>query len=84
MKQLATVWTAHVKEADKKKSFEDAVRNSTVALGRLKEILLEEDKALSNSSLKSPTGDPSWAFTQAHISGERNRIKKILDLISFI
>ena len=84
MKQLATVWTSHIKDSEKKKGFEETVRNSTVALGRLKEILIEEDKALSNASLKSPNGDPSWAFTQAHISGERNRIKKLLDLLSFM
>lgn len=84
MKQLATVWTSHIKDAGKKKSFEDSIRGSSTALTRLKDILIEEDRALNNSSLKSPSGDPSWALTQAHIVGERNRIKKVLDLISFL
>mgnify|MGYP006276020863 CR=1 FL=1 len=82
-KSLATVWTKTAKDSEKRKALEDAIRNSTTALGRLKDILIEDDKILSNSQIMAPDKDPSWALTQAHISGERLRIKKILDLLSF-
>lgn len=82
-KSLATAWTKAIKDAEQRKSFEDLVRNSTTVLGRLKSLLEEEDKALSNSQLQAPDKDPSWALTQAHISGQRLQIKKTLDLLSF-
>jgi hypothetical protein len=82
-KALATAWTKAAKDPEKRKALEDAIRNSTTALGRLKDILIEEDKVLSNSQIAAPDKDPSWALNQAHISGERLRIKKILDLLSF-
>lgn len=83
-KALATAWTKTVKDPEKKKGLEDAIRNSTTALGRLKEILTEDDKVLSNSQIMAPDKDPSWALSQAHVAGERLRIKKVLDLLSFI
>ena len=82
-KQLVTVWTKAEKDPERKKSLEDLIRNSTTVLGRLREILEEDDKVLSNSQLHAPDKDPSWALTQAHISGQRLQIKKTLDLLSF-
>lgn len=84
MKPLSLVWTKHLKDPEKKSGLEGAIRNSATALGRLRDILLEEDGILSSSQISQPDNDASWAFKQAHISGERLRIRKVLDLLSFL
>lgn len=82
-KALATAWTKAARDEEQRKSLEDLIRNSTTVLGRLRTLLEEEDKALSNSQMQAPDKDPSWALTQAHIAGQRLQIKKTLDLLSF-
>ena len=82
-KQLATAWTKAERDSDKRKLLEDVLRNSTTALGRLRDLLTEEDNSLSAAQLQAPDKDPSWALTMAHISGQRLQIKKTLDLLSF-
>lgn len=82
-KALATGWTKSVKDPEQRQALEDLIRNSTTVLGRLRTLLEEEDKVLSNFQLQAPDKDPSWALTQAHISGQRLQIKKTLDLLSF-
>lgn len=84
MKPLSTAWTKHLKDAAKKAALEGAIRNSGAALTRLRDLLREEDAALSNLQISQPDNDASWAFKQAHISGERSRIRKALDLLSFL
>lgn len=84
MKPLSTAWTKHLRDASKKKSLEDAIRNSSAALTRLRDLLKEEDATLNSLQISQPDGDASWAFRQAHLSGERLRIRKILDLLSFL
>lgn len=84
MKPLSTAWTKHLKDPEKKANLEGAIRNSQAALTRLRDLLLEEDAALSNNQVSQPDNDASWAFKQAHISGERLRIRKVLDLLSFL
>lgn len=84
MKPLSTAWTKHLKDQERKANLEGAIRNSTAALTRLRDLLLEDDAALSNLQISQPDNDASWAFRQAHISGERSRIRKVLDLLSFL
>jgi hypothetical protein len=84
LKPLSTAWSKHLKDKSKKSDLESAIRNSTVALYRLKDLLREEDAALSNLQISQPDNDASWAFRQAHLSGERLRIRKVLDLLSFL
>lgn len=82
-KALATAWTKAERDPEKRKLVEDAIRNSTTALGRLRDLLTEEDNSLSATQLQAPDKDPSWALTMAHVSGQRLQIKKTLDLLSF-
>lgn len=84
MKSLSTAWTKHLKDTEKKVALEGAIRNSGAALTRLRDLLREEDAALSNLQISQPDNDASWAYRQAHISGERARIRKVLDLLSFL
>lgn len=84
MKPLSTAWTKHLKDQERKTSLDGAIRSSTAALTRLRDILKEDDAALSNQQISQPDNDASWAYRQAHISGERSRIRKVLDLLSFL
>jgi hypothetical protein len=84
MKSLSTAWTRHLKDAERKSDLEGAIRNSTAALTRLRDLLQEEDAALSYQQISQPDNDASWAYKQAHVSGERLRIRKVLDLLSFL
>lgn len=85
MRSLATVWTKHLKDPQKKRDFEQAVRHSTLALGRFKQILQDELDSLENVSTSLDEFDsPSWAFKQAYRNGEKARIKKTLELLSFL
>jgi hypothetical protein len=83
-KALSTAWTKHLKDPEKKKALEGAIRNSVAAMTRLRDVLQEDDAALSNQQVSQPDNDASWAFRQAHLSGERLRIRKVLDLLSFL
>jgi hypothetical protein len=84
-KTLPVVWTKHIKDPDKKQNFESAVRASTTALGRLIEIIDDEERALESSSLTiKDFDDPSWAYKQAYRNGEKARLKKLRELIDFI
>ena len=83
--KLATVWTQGVKEQKQREDFETTVRNSTVALGRLYEILEEQEKSImSQSSLSSDYSQTDWAFKQAHRNGQLETLRKIKELLEFI
>lgn len=84
MKPLSTAWTRHLKDADRKEKLEGAIRNSQTALTRLRDILREDEAGLSVQQIHPPDSDASWAYRQAHIAGERFRIRKMLDLLSFL
>jgi hypothetical protein len=84
-KSLPVVWTKHIQDPEKKKNFEQSVRASTTALGRLLEIIEDEERVLESSSFSLKDFDtPSWAYKQAYINGEKSRLKKLKELIDFI
>jgi hypothetical protein len=83
MKPLSTAWTQHLSGKDKD-DFEVIVRNSTLLLTRLKEIIEESERALhSQSHSVSDFSDPNWSHKQAFRNGELARLKKMKDLIPF-
>jgi hypothetical protein len=82
---LPIEWTKNLKSKSDKEDFEKTLRNSTVAMFRLKEILESWDNGLNSKELREDTyADASWAFKQAHRNGERATIKKLLDLLSYM
>lgn len=84
-KSLPLAWTKHLSDPKAKENLELSIRNSTSALGRLYQILEDEERALENSSLTiKDFDDPSWAFKQAYKNGEKARLKKLKELIDFI
>lgn len=85
MKNLAIQWTEKTKSDHAKKELEKAIRASTPALGRLKEILEGQLKAIENEEIKSSSYEKaSWPYFQASLNGEKKRIKMILELLSFL
>lgn len=85
MKGLNTVWTRKISDPKKKEEFEKAIRASTTMAQRLLEILDEEEASLDSSSLSVNEFDnPNWALKQAYLMGDKARIKKLRDLLSFI
>lgn len=85
MRNLSLEWTKGIREADKKQAFEDAVRNSTTALGRLYDILSEREEELLRAECNVSDYDtPNWATRQAHRNGERSQIRKLRDLLAFL
>jgi hypothetical protein len=59
------------------------VRNSTLLLTRLKEIIEDYERQLQNNSLSlDDFKDPNWSHKQAHRNGSYSAYKKIKDLIT--
>lgn len=76
------VWTNHLPDQEKP-AFEAMVRNSTLLLSRLNEILSDEEKTVYRSLTKD-FDSPNWSHEHAFRLGELSRIRKLKDLISFI
>jgi len=85
MRAIATKWTKHLKDTQKKKDFEQALRHDTLVLGRLLELLREDLQSLENKETSSEAYEcPSWAYKQADLNGAKRELKKIISLIDFI
>lgn len=77
------MWLAHLgKDGEEKKEFLMALRGSDLVLERIEEILVGyldavETRSLSLDSYKNP----SWAYFQADVLGEKRAYTKLLKLI---
>lgn len=82
---MQSIWFKHISDPDKKTDFEKLLRNSTLSLGRLREIIRELKEALHKTERSSSVYEsPSWAFQQAHINGMLQAYSNIDQLLSFI
>lgn len=85
MTKLRMIWTQHLKDQDKKDNFEQALRNDTLVLGRLQEILDIKIEELESQETKlEDYENPSWAAKQAHRNGYKAGLKFVEDLLSFL
>jgi hypothetical protein len=85
MKALATEWTKHCKTPEAKARLEGLVRNSTISLGRLREIVQARIQALQTTERKPETYDsPNWAYKQSHTNGMLAAYNNIDQLLSFL
>lgn len=83
MKPLSTAWTQHL-SGDAKSDFEKIVRNSTLLLTRLQQIIDEKEKALLGTSYSlSDFEDPNWSHKQAFRNGQLADLKFFKTLIPF-
>lgn len=81
---LAMAWTQDVRtDLEKKKAREDAVRNSTIALSRLRQIIQQQITVLQKQTLQKP-GTADYATSQAFFNGGITELNGILDLLKFL
>lgn len=84
MRKLSVEWFKGV-DPSKRDTFEQAIRNSTVAMSRLYELVDEWEKEIDSAEAKIDDYDnPSWSHKQAHRNGDRSRLRKLRDLLSFL
>lgn len=71
--------------ADKKQQIEAALRSSPVLVRQLNKLLDRWENELSAAESRISDYDtPSWGEKQAHRNGDRSRIRKLRDLLSFL
>ena len=79
----STEWFMDI-SPDRKEGFEQTLRNSTLILRQLSHILDRWEEDLNSAESKLSDYDtPSWEAKQAHRNGDRSRIRKLRDLLSF-
>lgn len=84
---LPVEWTKHIPrdEPEQKADFESVIRNSRVALGRIKELIDERLASLNAVEFSEKAFDnPNWASLQAYRNGRARELKSLQDLLSFL
>lgn len=83
--RLAIDWTKHIKDPQGKADYEKAIRNSTLALSRLKDICKERiNNNIAGQSSLSSYDNPNWGLVQADSVGYRRAMNEIDQLLSFL
>ena len=84
MRALATEWTKHCKTPEQKEKLESLLRNSTISLGVLRDIIRERIRGLERSERSAQVYEnPNWASMQAHTNGMMAAYHNIDQLLSF-
>lgn len=83
MSGLPTIWIRHL-PSENHQSFEDAIRNSTVMTGRLRQIIQEELDALDRTEASDKQFEfPNWDYKQAFQNGQRSKLRFLLNILTF-
>lgn len=83
-RKLISLWTQHLKDDKAKEDFEKILRNSTITLGRLREILEKRLDSLERTEVNSKAYDnPNWPYKMADFIGMKRALRNILDLVAF-
>lgn len=81
---ISALWLWTDKGEDRKRT-EENVRNNTFLLGRLREILIAQQKSIEIQEQSLQVYDtPNWAFKQAHLNGMRQSYKDMMKLTDFL
>lgn len=83
---LPAPWIRHLSKSDQehKENFEAAIRNSTIALGRLREIIQDELDQLDRAEASEKQFDqPNWSHKLAYWNGQRSKLRSFLSLLTF-
>jgi hypothetical protein len=82
---LPVQWLCHLPQGKERQELEQHIRNSTLVLGRLREIILKEIEGIDHWENNSNYYDnPSWSHKQAHMNGQRSSYQDLLRLLSFM
>jgi hypothetical protein len=76
-------WTANIANDPKaKQSFEETLRNSTIVLDRLVDILDGKEREINRIELSlSSYEKEGWPYTQAHLNGRKATLQEIKKLL---
>ena len=82
---LMTMWTQHIPPTNPegKAEFEKVVRNSSLALGRMKDIITSLEKTAEIPAM-ADYENAAWAYKQADLIGYRRGLRDIKKLLSFL
>jgi hypothetical protein len=75
-------WLSHLPKGPERDRLEQTVRNSTVALTRLRDILTAKVQEVENSN--DDFTIPAWAEKQAYTLGQVRAYLNIIKLLSFM
>lgn len=79
------IWGAHIPEPEKREEFLALVRNSTLVLRRVRDILQTKLAALEAEECNQKDFESaSWALKQAFLQGRKNEIRQQLSLLDFL
>ena len=79
---INTKWTRKV-DPDKRENLEKLIRNTTIVLSRLKEVV-EEDLVEMERVPLADYETPSWSHKCAHENGKKEYARQMLTLLSFL
>lgn len=76
---MLAVWSRHLaKDPKAKLEFEDYVKNSTLLINRLQDILTSIEDSLEKNEISPDAFDnANWAYKQAYANGCKATIQKI-------
>lgn len=82
--RLPVVWTSHLRSEEKRKEFENVVRNSTYVLSRLRNILEYRLEEINSVELADDFYEkPNIAERQIFLNARRRELSEILRLLDF-
>lgn len=82
---LAMAWLVGATTPEEKESLEAGIRHSTLALGKLEEIIVSKLSDITSRECKTESYDkPSWAYYQADMNGQKKAYRELIDLLSFL
>lgn len=81
---LDTRWINQIRDKEAKDNFEKLIRNSTLLLTRLKEIIEDRERELHAKAFSESDFDSNaWSHKQAARLGRLAELKALKDLIPF-
>lgn len=87
MRKLSTLWTQNLRSTEARKALEQKILSSyrDATLVRLKEIIDLKLQELNSKEISPAVFDNlNWAYTQAHINGQKQTLTTLADLLEFV
>lgn len=81
VKKISQRWLAKAKTEPERQQIRDLVVNSELLLDKLKEMLYNMQEELRDTVLVD-YDTPSWSHKQAHLNGELDMLRKVIDLVT--
>ena len=78
-------WLKKSKNDKEKADFEQLLRNSTITLSKLQELIIEkQDTTYTRERAVTTYDSPGWEYKQAHINGYLEGLDYVLNLLKFL